>query len=208
MDEMMFMVIMRVPVEELSEHLRYEDTVLPLLAEHGVRLERRVSSPGGDLEVHLLTVPSEETLRGYEQDPRRLAAAAERGETRVRAERIELTYEDGPQQIRFWRGYDPVPFMLLLEGEQTLEDFDLLRIADILDNLSEYLQAGRDFAYTDANIDEASHPLTDPGLTFWPGDEWMVHFTEGAPDEYGVAVAFSGRHPIRIDDLSEGEIIE
>lgn len=208
MDEMMFMVILRVPAEEWAAHLQYEETVLPLLAEHGAELRVRATSADAGLEVHLLAFPSEQARRAYEQDPRRLAAAAVRGESQARAERYELTYTDGPQEIRVWQGYDPVPFMFVLDGDQTLDQFDLPLIADVLDNVETYLQAGRVFAYTDDAVDEARHPLVDPGLTFWPGDEWMVHYTEGAPDEYGVAVMFKDREPDRIEDLSEGEILE
>ena len=51
---------------------RYEDGVLPLLAEHGARLERRLRSADGCTEIHLVSFPSVEALTRYRSDPRRV----------------------------------------------------------------------------------------------------------------------------------------
>ena len=50
---------------------RYEDGVLPLLAEHGGVLERRLRSDDGRAEVHVMSFPSAEALTRYRSDPRR-----------------------------------------------------------------------------------------------------------------------------------------
>jgi hypothetical protein len=50
---------------------RYEDRVLPLLAEHGGVLERRLRSDDGRTEIHVMTLPSAEALTRYRSDPRR-----------------------------------------------------------------------------------------------------------------------------------------
>ncbi|MER5478147.1 hypothetical protein ABT026_14400 [Streptomyces sp. NPDC002734] len=53
----------------------YEGAVLPLLAEYGGRLERRVRTMDDRLEVHLVSFPTEDALDAYRADPRRSAAA-------------------------------------------------------------------------------------------------------------------------------------
>ena len=50
----------------------YEDQILPLLAEHGARIERRLRSEDGRTEIHLLTFPSVQALTRYRSDPRRV----------------------------------------------------------------------------------------------------------------------------------------
>jgi hypothetical protein len=50
---------------------RYEDGALPLLAEHGGVLERRLRSDDGRTEIHVVTFPSAASLTRYRSDPRR-----------------------------------------------------------------------------------------------------------------------------------------
>jgi hypothetical protein len=45
--------------------------VLPLLEEHGARLERRMRSRAGDAEVHILSFADPDALAAYLDDPRR-----------------------------------------------------------------------------------------------------------------------------------------
>ena len=45
--------------------------VLPLLAECGARLERRLRSLDGCVEIHIVSFPSREALDRYRADPRR-----------------------------------------------------------------------------------------------------------------------------------------
>ena len=51
---------------------RYEDQVLPLLARHGGRLERRLRTADGAVEVHLLSFGSATAWHAYRDDPERL----------------------------------------------------------------------------------------------------------------------------------------
>jgi hypothetical protein len=52
----------------------YEATVLPLVANHGGRLELRVRALDGLSETHLLYFPSEQAFEAYRTDPARVAA--------------------------------------------------------------------------------------------------------------------------------------
>ncbi len=63
--------VAHVEVDGVELLQRYEDGVLPLLAEHGGRLERRLRSDDGRTEVHVMTFPSAEALTRYRGDPRR-----------------------------------------------------------------------------------------------------------------------------------------
>lgn len=49
----------------------YEALVLPYLADHGGRMERRLRSLDGLLEVHLLHFATPEGVQAYLDDPRR-----------------------------------------------------------------------------------------------------------------------------------------
>jgi hypothetical protein len=69
----LFVVIARIPRAGIERFQRYEDAVLPLLEEHGARLERRLRSPAGDIEVHVLSFAAPEALDAYLADPRRAA---------------------------------------------------------------------------------------------------------------------------------------
>jgi hypothetical protein len=68
-----FVVVARIPPEGVERFQSYEDAVLPLLREHGARLERRLRSTAGDCEVHVLSFAAEESLAAYLDDPRRAA---------------------------------------------------------------------------------------------------------------------------------------
>lgn len=68
----------------------YEDAVLPVLADHGARLERRFRSLDNALEVHVLYFPSPEARQAYLADPRRTAHAHMWESARVSATLIEM----------------------------------------------------------------------------------------------------------------------
>ena len=51
----------------------YEDRVLPLLERHGGRLERRLRTPEGTTEVHVLSFASQDAYREYLASPERAA---------------------------------------------------------------------------------------------------------------------------------------
>ncbi len=69
-----FLMIARLPDGGLAGFDRYEEAVLPLLAEHGGRLERRLRASGGMLEAHVVTFPGRAEFDAYRADPRRGAA--------------------------------------------------------------------------------------------------------------------------------------
>ncbi|OIJ63846.1 hypothetical protein [Streptomyces mangrovisoli] len=70
-----YLMIARLPEGGLGDFDAYESAVLPLLAEYGGRLERRLRTLDEQVEAHLMTFPSDEDLAAYRADPRRAAAA-------------------------------------------------------------------------------------------------------------------------------------
>lgn len=75
MNEVHYVLIARIPASDIAAFQAYERVVLPLLPDHGGRLERRMRSADGTLEVHLLAFESPAALDRYRTDPRRVAAA-------------------------------------------------------------------------------------------------------------------------------------
>jgi hypothetical protein len=69
-----FLLIARIPNGGLPDFDAYEAAVLPLLAEHGGRLERRLRAAGGGLEAHVVTFPGQAEFDAYRADSRRAAA--------------------------------------------------------------------------------------------------------------------------------------
>jgi hypothetical protein len=63
--------LVRLSADGVESFQRYEEQVLPLLANHSGRLERRLRSSDGRIEVHLVSFPSVEHFHGYRDDPRR-----------------------------------------------------------------------------------------------------------------------------------------
>ena len=70
-----YVLIARIPSEGVSDFATYESSVLPLLAEHGAAVERRLRTADGCLEVHVLRFPDGDALSAYRRDPRRAALA-------------------------------------------------------------------------------------------------------------------------------------
>jgi hypothetical protein len=70
-----FLMLARLPEGQLDAFDAYESVVLPLLAEHGGRLERRLRTVDDRLEAHLVSFPSDEHFAAYRADPRRACAA-------------------------------------------------------------------------------------------------------------------------------------
>ena len=66
-----FVVVARIPAGGVASFQRYEDAVLPLLAEHGGRLERRLRGAVGEVEVHVVSFASADGFAAYRADPRR-----------------------------------------------------------------------------------------------------------------------------------------
>ncbi|WP_436495951.1 hypothetical protein [Actinokineospora sp. HUAS TT18] len=70
-----YVMIARVPEGGLAAFDAYEAAVLPLLADHGGRLERRLRSVDGGTEIHTVSFTDPAGLDAYRADPRRAAAA-------------------------------------------------------------------------------------------------------------------------------------
>lgn len=70
-----YLMLARLPEGGLGAFDAYESAVLPLLAEHGGRLQRRLRTLDDRVEAHLVTFPSSEDFAAYRADPRRSTAA-------------------------------------------------------------------------------------------------------------------------------------
>lgn len=70
-----FVMLARIPPGAFEAFEAYEAAVLPLLAGHGGRLERRLRSTDDRVEVHVVAFAGTEGYRAYREDPRRAAAA-------------------------------------------------------------------------------------------------------------------------------------
>jgi hypothetical protein len=68
---MLLVQTIRVPVEGIDALRRFEAAVLPLLPKHGARLERRLRTRDGRVEIHIVSFPSPEALESYRADPGR-----------------------------------------------------------------------------------------------------------------------------------------
>ncbi len=68
-------IVARVPAEGVTRYQAYEARVLPLLAEHGGRLERRLRTRDEQVEVHIVSFESAEALSAYVGDPQRAELA-------------------------------------------------------------------------------------------------------------------------------------
>ena len=74
-----YVLVARIPPAGVEAFQRYEAAVLPLLAEHGGRLARRLRTDGGEVEVHLVEFAS---AGGVRRLPRRPAPGGARGAAR------------------------------------------------------------------------------------------------------------------------------
>src|SRR5262245_61162022 len=74
-NRVMFVLIARIPAEGIQDLCAYEDAVLPMLPEFNGRLERRLQSPEGTVEVHIVSFASDADVQKYRSDPRRSAQA-------------------------------------------------------------------------------------------------------------------------------------
>jgi hypothetical protein len=85
-----FVLIARIPPEGVAAFTAYEDGVLPLLADHGGVLQRRLRGQNGSVEVHLLRFPSALAFERFRADPRRAALAPKLEASGARIELLEL----------------------------------------------------------------------------------------------------------------------
>jgi uncharacterized protein (DUF1330 family) len=73
--DLVLALIARVPAAGVSDFQAYEACVLPILAEYGGALERRLRNADGTTELHVLRFASRDGLDRFRRDERRTAAA-------------------------------------------------------------------------------------------------------------------------------------
>jgi hypothetical protein len=86
-----YVLIIHLPADGVETFQRYEAAVLPLLADHQGRLDRRLRSADQLTEVHLVSFPSAEQFESYRNDPRRAEQSRLLDESRARIELYEVT---------------------------------------------------------------------------------------------------------------------
>ena len=84
-------LIARIPVEGIADFRAYEDAVLPLLPEFNGRLERRLRTQDGTVEMHIVSFASEADFQNYRNDPRRTAQAPLLKKSSAILERLPMT---------------------------------------------------------------------------------------------------------------------
>jgi len=92
---MLLIQIVRIPADGVADFQLYESRVLPLLAQYGGRLERRLRSADGQIEVHLVSFPSAAALDAYRAAPERQAQLPLLERSGATTELIEVTEVDG-----------------------------------------------------------------------------------------------------------------
>jgi hypothetical protein len=85
-----FVLIARIPPDGLSTFAAYEDHVLPILADYGGVLQRRLRSGDASVEVHVVSFPSAAAFASFREDPRRARHAPELEASGARIELLQL----------------------------------------------------------------------------------------------------------------------
>ena len=70
-DRLTLALVARIPAAGVAEFSAYEDAVLALLGRHGGLLERRLRTPDGQVEIHVVSFPDADALAAYRADPER-----------------------------------------------------------------------------------------------------------------------------------------
>jgi hypothetical protein len=140
----------------------------------------------------------------------------------------KLELYSGPEDIYLWKGRTDgkVPVNIMLEGSSDLAVINMDHCRSVVGNEDQWLDRGILFLQEQLKADpaffgldkEASDelismppdhfPVYTPTFIFYPGEEWLLHFSEGdlpICEPYGVSVLFNGETPVSVDDLSEGE---
>jgi hypothetical protein len=89
-----YVLVARIPATGIRAFQRYEAAVLPLLADHGGRLDRRLRSTDGTVEAHLIAFDETGGLAAYRADPRRAEHAPLLEQSGAQIELLEM--EDVP----------------------------------------------------------------------------------------------------------------
>ena len=84
-------LIARIPAEGIADFRAYEDAVLPLLPGYNGRLERRLRTPDGTVEMHIVSFACDADFQNYRNDPRRTARAALLERSGAVLERLSMT---------------------------------------------------------------------------------------------------------------------
>ena len=66
-----YAMVARIPAAGVDAFQRYEAEMLPILAEYGAVVERRLRSGDGCTEVHLIRFPAASAFVAYRDDARR-----------------------------------------------------------------------------------------------------------------------------------------
>jgi hypothetical protein len=82
--------IVRIPPAGVEVFQRFESIVLPLMPRYGGRLDRRLRSADGRVELHILSFPSHDALDAYKADPIRVEHLHLLAEAGAVAELLEL----------------------------------------------------------------------------------------------------------------------
>lgn len=69
---MRIVMVARIPSAGVATFQLFERGVLPLMSDHGGRLERRLRSTGGRAEIHIVRFSSRAGFDAYRADPRRV----------------------------------------------------------------------------------------------------------------------------------------
>lgn len=83
-------LIARIPEDGIAAFNAYEALVLPLIAEHGGVLQRRLRTDDGRTEIHLVWFPSEAAFAAFRENPRRTRHAALMTEAGAATELLRL----------------------------------------------------------------------------------------------------------------------
>jgi hypothetical protein len=99
MSRLIFTLIARVRPGGVADFQAYESEVIPVLATHGGRLERRLRTPTGLIEVHVVSFPSQAAFDGYREDARCTAARGllERSAAEMELLPVEDVADDLPE---------------------------------------------------------------------------------------------------------------
>jgi len=71
-DKLIMVMTAHIPLEGVVHFKAYEEAVLPLLKQHGGKIERRLSNGDGTVEVHILSFVNKQGFENYCYDPKRL----------------------------------------------------------------------------------------------------------------------------------------
>jgi hypothetical protein len=85
-----YLMVARLDPRGIEQFAEYERLVLPLVGQHGGRLERRLVTADRLIEVHLVWFPSTEAFSRYRDDDRRTAHAHLLAKSAAEIELLEL----------------------------------------------------------------------------------------------------------------------